>query len=128
MDLNKILEICTAVAIPNLGLIGCYLSYTRSQEAFDYGMKNMKLSKKVLLPLFLGLQSAIGYGSHIIWMIGNDLSVPTKSGIPMVLYGSQMLLSWSCPAIFGRSLKWVCYEEDFFYNCLKNHLYFSEFY
>ena len=118
MNVSKVLGVSTAVAVPNLGLIGGILSYTRSQEAFDNGMEDMKLSKKWLLPLFVGLQSAVGYGSHIIWEIGNDLSVDTKSGIPMVLYGSQLLLSWSWPAIFGRSLKWVCYKQVVFYEYL----------
>lgn len=111
MNLGKILEISTAVTISNLGLIGGYLSYTSSKESFDNGMKNMKLSKKLLVPLFFGLQSGIGYGSYIIWMIGNDLSVATKIGIPMVLYGSQLLLNWIWPNVFGRSLKWVFYKQ-----------------
>ncbi|CAO1301415.1 unnamed protein product [Diamesa hyperborea] len=122
MDLNKVLAISTAVAIPNLGLIGGFLSYKSSQETFDNGMEDMKLSKKWLLPVFLGLQSAVGYGSHIIWEIGNDLSVATKSGIPMLLYGSQLLLSWSWPAIFGRSLKWVCYKKGVYEKSLSIHI------
>ncbi|CAO1371885.1 unnamed protein product [Diamesa serratosioi] len=111
MDLDKVLDISTAVTFSNLGLIGCYLSYKNSKESFDNGMKNMKLSKKLLLPLFFGLQSGIGYGSYIVWMVGNDTTVDTKIGIPMVLYGSQLLLNWVWPAFYGRSLKWSCFES-----------------
>lgn len=111
MDLKKILEVSAAIVLPNFGLIGAYLSYKSSQEAFENGMAHMKLPKKAFLPLFCGLQSAAGYGSYIMWKIGKDLSLATRTGIPMLLYGSQMLLNWAWPAVFQRSLKWVCYEE-----------------
>lgn len=112
MNLNKILEVSAAIVLPNLGLIGAYLSYKSSEEAFHNRMAHMKLSEKAFLPLFCGLQSVAGYGSYLMWKIGNDLSLATKTGIPLLLYGSQMLLNWAWPAVFQKSLKWVCYKED----------------
>lgn len=96
---SDLLPMIGAIALPHLGgIVGSRL-YPASTPWYDGLKKSRLVPPNWVFPIaWTSLYTGMGYASYLVWKNGGGFSGDAK--VPLVLYGSQLLLNWIWTPIF----------------------------
>ena len=102
MDVLKkpAVQIAGAVILPNLGGFAGGIITKNNIKSWYEGLKHPSFRPPNYLfgPVWTALYSSMGYASYVVYKQGGGFNGPAR--IPLMLYGSQLLLNWAWTPIF----------------------------
>ncbi|XP_014271744.1 translocator protein [Halyomorpha halys] len=96
---SDLIPMVGAIALPHLGgIVGARL-YPAKTPWYDGLKKSRLVPPNWVFPVaWTSLYSGMGYASYLVWKSGGGFEGDAK--IPLLLYGTQLLLNWAWTPIF----------------------------